>query len=84
MMVAASIKYVIHMLDMRREGRWDNKVTVHRLISGHRETGELNVLGVVQNTAVHSVKVSWTHICLQGTYVFYLQLVTDLFQVDSL
>jgi len=41
MMVSLSIKYVIHILDMRREGRWDSK----------------------------------------GTYVFYLQLVTDLFQL---
>merc|ERR1719506_2810526 len=40
-MTSIFIKYIIHILDMRREGRWDNK----------------------------------------GTYVFYLQLVTDLFQL---
>merc|ERR1712216_132041 len=41
MMLSLAIKYIIHIVDMRREGRWDNK----------------------------------------GTYVFYLQLVTDLFQL---
>lgn len=41
MMLSLGIKYIIHIMDMRREGRWDNK----------------------------------------GTYVFYLQLVTDLFQL---
>jgi len=41
MVMSIFIKYIIHVLDMRREGRWDNK----------------------------------------GTYVFYLQLITDLFQL---
>jgi len=41
MMMSLFVKYYINVLDMRREGRWNNK----------------------------------------GTYVFYLQLVTDLFQL---
>ena len=58
MMMSLSIKYVIYIMDMRREGRWDNKVCA------------------VQNRRAQ------THIAvLQGTYVFYLQLVTDLFQL---
>jgi len=40
-MVSLGIKYIINIMDVRREGRWDSK----------------------------------------GTYVFYLQLVTDLFQL---